>query len=239
MKKLFTALTVFILVFSLFTFPALAEGAEVPEETPEITEGEEVATEETPETPDNSPVSTPSAPENEILEQILGVVSNGEIWGKIGATVLSVLALIFALRSTLGKITDAILAVKDFVAGKATKEETEVAINEAVSGVIDTYEKKHAELTAQNEELSAKYDKMSAVLSLTVLQLVKSPNARTQIMAIISDTKELAEDIAAVVEEISEEIAEADAATPKESTPALDTIVAEHTPADDNIIRLG
>lgn len=237
MKKLFTALVVFILTFALFAFPALAEGEENTAETPEITEPEATAPEEIPEAPDNSPVSTPNAPENEILEQILGFVSNGEIWGKIGATVLSVLALIFALRSSLGKIRDGILVVKDFIAGKATKEETEAAINTAVKGVIDKYEEKHKELSQQNAELSAKYDKMSAILSLTVLQLVKSPNARVQIMELIADTNKITEDVAELVEKITEEIAEADAATPKADTPALDAIVKEHT--ENDIIRLG
>lgn len=237
MKKLFTALFVFILTFALFAFPAIAEAEEITAETPEITEPEATAPEEITETPDNSPVSTPNAPENEILEQILGVVSNGEIWAKIGATVLSVLALIFALRSSLGKIRDGILVVKDFIAGKATKEETETAINTAVKGAIDKYEEKHKELTQQNEELSAKYDKMYAILSLIVLQLVKSPNARVKIMELIADTNKITEDVAELVEEMTEEIAEADAATPKADTPALDAIVKEHI--ENDIIRLG
>lgn len=237
MKKLFTALVVFILTFALFAFPALAEGEEITAETPEILETETTAPEEIPDAPDNSPVSIPNAPENEILEQILGFISNGEIWGKIGATVLSVFALIFSLRSILGKIHDGIIAVTDFISGKATKEETETAINTAVKGVIDKYEEKHKELTQQNAELSAKYDKMSAILSLTVLQLVKSPNARVKIMELIADTNKITEDVAELVEEITEEIAEADAATPKADTPALDAIVKEHT--ENDIIRLG
>ena len=78
---------------------------------------------------------------------------------------------------------------------------------------------------------------MSAILSLTVLQLVKSPNARVKIMELIADTNKITEDVAELVEEMTEEIAEADAATPKADTPALDAIVKENT--ENDIIRLG
>ena len=233
MKKLFTLLTVLVLVFALFTFPALAEeGA-----TPENEVIETVVTEGNEDTPSDSSENLSKTPENEILEQILGFVSNGEIWGKIGATVLSVLALIFALRSSLNKIHDALVVVRDFISGKATKEETEKAITEAKEAMTDEYEKKHKELKEQNAELSEKYDKMQAILSLTVLQVVKSPNARTQIMQILNDTEKITGDIHGFVEGVAEAITKADADTPKEDTPALDAIVAEHSP--ENIIRLG
>lgn len=240
MKKLFTTITVFILVFALFTIPVFAED-EI--ETPTENQKNEVVTESAPEEiapiPSENGENLPTTRESEVLEQILGFITNGEIWAKIGVTVISVLALILAIKASLGKICDGIIVLKDFIAGKATREETENAISSAVDAVKKEYENKHKELVEQNEQLSGKYDKMTAILTLTVLQLVKSPNARVEIMGLISETKEISGDIAKVVEKISEKIADADASTPKEDTPALDSIIKDHTNEEDNVIRLG
>lgn len=234
MKKLFLALLALVLALSISVVPVFALEGEETVEIPETIEGETVETEEDTAT---EPENLSKTPENEILEQILGFVSKGEIWGKIGATVLSILALIFALRSSLNKIHDALVAVNLFISGKATKEETEKAVKEAREAMTAEYEKKHKELKEQNAELAEKYDKMQAILSLTVIQVVKSPNARTQIMQILNDTKKITGDIHSFVESVTEDITKADAETPKQDTPALDSIVEEHK--EENIIRLG
>ena len=257
MKKLFYAITVFAIIISMFSFSSFAETSETPEGVTEVEtetnlpENTEEYPEATPETDEKAPETDnateedtqnpqqdaskiPINDENEILDQLLGIVTNGEIWAKIGVTILGAVALILTLRTYFDKFIGVINTIKDFIAGKATKEETESVIKNAITDFEKTYKDEYAKLEEKNDEMaekydemSAKYDKQTAVLALTVLQLVKSPNARTQIMSLISDTKEIGEDVAKVIEVIEEEITEADAAIPKVETPNLDSIVNE------------
>ena len=237
MKKIIFILTALVLIFALFTPTVFAEGDETGE--PPIVEVETETTEDAADIPTESEENLSKNAGDEIYDQILGFITNGEIWAKIGVTVISVLALILAIKASLGKICDGIIALKDFIAGKATKDETEKALSEATKSIKAEYEKKHAELMAQNEELSEKYDKMTAMITLTVTQLIKSPNARTEIIKLANNSKKITSDVVTVVEQVAEAIADADAAMPKEETPALDAIIAETKAEEDHIIRLG
>ena len=238
-KKLFAILLVFVLSFSFFTLSAFAEEVQETPET-ELTEPEQITdTEETPtDTPEDTGKLATTAKEG-IIDQILAIVTNAEIWAKIGATTLGVLALIVTIRSTLNKITTGIVALRDLIRGNATKEESEKIIKDSFTEVKAVYEEKHAELTDKYNQLLTKYDKQTAVLSLMVLQLVKSPNARTHIMSLITDTKELGGEVMDIVTDIEKIIEEEDAAEPKPDTPALDSIAESVALAEDNVIRLG
>lgn len=251
MKKLFYVVTIFVLIFSLFCFVSVADSVDVPEtfDETEITNDNETPVEDVTDTNDAENVpstdateentaqnenKTPTTNENEIIDQLLGIVTDGEIWAKIGVTVLGALALILTLKSGFTKFMDSINVVIEMIKGKATKEEAEIAMKTALSDFEKIYkneyeklEKRNEEISGRYNELSAKYDKQTAVLTLTVLQLVKSPNARTQIMSLISESKEINGDVMKVVESIAEEIKEADAAIPKIDTPNLDAIVNE------------
>lgn len=254
MKRIFYAILVLIFAFTLFALPCYAEedpaigDADISAEAPEHVEAETDSSAESENTPE-TPAQLAQDEEKAFLDQLMAIVTNGEIWAKIGASLLAVLALLVTLKSSLGKIGEAIAVLKDFIAGKATKEETETAINGAFEEVKNTYDAKLSELSVKNDELTAKYDKQTAILSLLALQLVKSPNARVQIMGLLAEAKNLGGNVAEVVESIEAEIEAADAAEPKPDTPALDAVIAsvaepdepENTPAADPVayIALG
>lgn len=256
MKKLFALLTVFILVFSLFTFTAFAEESTEPEEDT-VTEGETVPedpienaptegemsenevkedkpTDEIPQDTQQDASKVPTIDENEILDQILGIVTNGEIWAKIGVSLLAAVALVITLKKQLDKILAVFATVRDALMGKATKEDTAKVVKEEFNAFNTSYKEEYAKLEEKNVELTEKYnaisakcDKLTALLALITLQLVKSPNARTQIMGLISDAKEIGGDVVKLVENIETEIKDADAAIPKIDTPNLDAIVGD------------
>ena len=235
MKKLIFLLVAVILMLSLLATPCFAEeGAENTETVTENTQiPEETAPEMNSEPLENEAVTPETledfaqSEEEGFLDQFTTIITNGEIWAKIGATVLGILALIIAINKNLDKIIGALDAVKNMVAGKATKEETKKTIEAAMSDVKTTYEAKHKEITEKYDALEKKYDQQTAILTLLSLQLVKSPNARVRIMELISETKELGGDIAEIVENIEAEIEAADAAEPAPDTPALDAVALE------------
>lgn len=261
MRKLFYILTVAALLIALFAAPCYAEeGISVPSsssapsdpvdisaaeaENAEIPEGETDGGAESAPNTAVTPEDFVQSEKDAFLDQLIGIVTNGEIWAKIGVSLVAVLALIVALRSTLGNITSAIEAVKSFVAGKATKEETEAVIKSATSDLKDAYNSEFSKMSDKYASLEAKYDRQTAVLSLLSLQLVKSPNARVQIMDLISKAEDIGGNAAEVVAAIEAEIEAADAAEVKPDTPALDAIkasiatsadtAAAHDPADNS-----
>lgn len=162
-----------------------------------------------------------------VYDQVIGIVTNGEIWAKIGVTVLGILALIVSVRSCFGKIENAFRTFKDMIAGKATKEETKKAVDDGISSLKSEFEHNHAALSDKYDALSKKYDKQTAILSLVTMHLIKSPNARVQIMNFISDSKEIGGDVVEYVNKIEEAIEEAEKLEPKIETPALDEIISE------------
>lgn len=221
MKRIFAALLIFTLILCAFAVPAFAEGSEAPEN--------EVITETAPETEgENAPqpgVNVSNNDETEIYDKVIAFVTDGAFWAKFGAIVMGVLALIGVIYTNLKKITAMFGAVSDMLKGKASKEDTEKMVKENYGALKADYEKRSNELNAKYEELKAKNDTTTAILSLLALQLVKSPNARTEIMTILSDAKKLNGNVAEVVENIEQEIKKADEAI-KPDTPALDAIKA-------------
>ena len=219
MKKLFLLVIVLALVFSLCALPVFAEG--------------EPATEENAENIAQDSIKVPTTDENEIYEQILGIVTNGEIWAKIGVSVVGIFSLVIAVRSTVNKFTVGIGAIKDMIAGKATKEETAAVIKDGLNEVNKKYDATYTELSRKYKELEESNSKMMAVLSLVTLQLVKSPNARTEIMGLILNHKEIGGDVAELVTDINKAISDADAEIPKPETPAIDEIVSNLAPKEN------
>ena len=171
------------------------------------------------------------------MDKVIAVVTDGEIWAKIGASLIAVVALLVTLKSSLNKVTEIIGALKNLVAGKATKEETEKVISDAITEMKTDYTEKLAELQKKNDELAASNDKTTAILSIISLQLLKSPNARTSIMALLQSAEDEVGNVAELVEKVEAEIEKADAETPKAETPALDAIKEAVKPAEEiNIV---
>ncbi len=223
MKKIFYSILIIILILALFALPCFAEAAES-ESSGDTTET--IGGTETTEDGAEAPKYFDTADEGAFLDQLIGWVSSSEFWGNFVTILLGVLALVATVRSSFSKIGETLSILKDFIAGKATKEETEAAIKLGLEEIRSTYESKLAELSELNESLTAKYDNQTAILSLVVLQLIKSPNARAQIMALLQDGNKLSGDVARTVATIEAEIEAADAREPKVETPALDSVCA-------------
>lgn len=220
MKKIFIFTLIVALLCSFFMISASAETVsdEVVAPSTDIEHSEDV----TP--PSQELENSPEDEEKVFYDKLVGFVTDSEIWANIGTIAVSVIALILAIRGSLTKITEALGLLKEFIAGKATKEETETAIRSAIDDVKTNYNNQNETIKKQYEELEARNNRLEAVLTLVTLQLVKSPNARTQIMSLISGTRECASDVVSVVEKIEAEIEAQDEAD-REPTPALDEII--------------
>jgi hypothetical protein len=224
MKRLLYAIIALVLIISVFGATCYASEEEIPtESTPVVDATTEENGENTPDTPENSFV----APERDFVGEVIAVVTNGEFWAIFGTTAVGALTIIIAVVSRFNEIVKGFSSIKDLIGGKATKEETADVIKKAVDGVTTTFEERYGELTGKYDELRANYSAQTAVLTLVALQLVKSPNARTEIMKILNNTEITAENVADIVETIQEEIKAADEAEPKPVTPALDAITEE------------
>ena len=222
------ALIALMLVISMFGFSAFAE-----DEIPAVVDGETTeTTENTPETSENSSQGTNEG----IVDEVIAIVTNGEMWAKFGIVATGVIAFIVAVTAKFDKVVLAFGAIKDMLGGKATKEDTSKVVGEAFEDVRKAFDESHTELTAKYDALEAKYNTQTAVLTLLALQLVKSPNARVQIMELIQSGKEIQGDIGEMVEVIESEIEAADAAEPKPDTPALDAVTEL---VSQDVMRLG
>lgn len=231
MKKLTYTLVALVLILSVFVLPCFAEDELIPDgttviepETPSI-DGE--ATDETPENTPESPENSVVAPERDFVGEVIAVVTNGEIWAEFGVLAGGVIAVIIAITTNVSKIADAFETIKQMLSGKATKEETEESVSAAVNGVKEVFVREYETLEGKYNSLEDKYNTQTAVLTLLALQLVKSPNARVQIMALLEKGENIGNNVSEVVEAIQEEIKQADATEPKPDTPALDIIAAE------------
>lgn len=228
MKRLFMALIALMLTISMFGFSAFAE-----DEMPAVVDGETTeTTENTPESLENSS----QASNSDIVGEVMAIVTDGEIWAKLGITVGGIIAFILAISSKFNEIVSAFGVVNKHLEGKATREEAEAAVKSAVEGVKTKFDENAAEMNAKYAALEEKYNKQTAVLTLLALQLVKSPNARVQIMELIQSGKQVSEDVSEVVEAIEAEIEAADAAEPKPDTPALDAVTEL---VSQDVMRLG
>ena len=75
------------------------------------------------------------------------------------------------------------------------------------------------------------------MITLLALQLVKSPNARTEIMKLLENTDIACDNVAEVVEAVQAEIKAADEAMPKIETPTL-TALVEEVKAENTVMSL-
>lgn len=233
MKRIFITVIALALALVLFTVPAFA--AEAADTT--TTETTETVT-ETPTEPENSAPSE----EERFQDQILDFVSNGANWAKIGGVVLAIIAAIGAITTNLNKVKAILNAILALLKGKVTKEETEKIVVENFKPIKKDFNDKFDELKKQNDEQAERNTKLTAVMTVLTLQLVKSPYARTEIMGLLSDTKAVAGNVKDIVEAVEEEIAKAEAEEEKEPTPALDAIKASVTTTestDTGAINMG
>lgn len=205
MKKIIVLMLVFCAIFSLASISVFAEDSAT-------------ATEAVP-APDNG---------SEVLEAITNVVTDGALWAKIGVTLLAALSIIVAVSKNLNSVKTALTTVIDFLKGNgATKEDTANALEKVKNDITKDYKSSHDELTQKYNELIEKTNTQTAIVALLSLQLVKSPNARVQLMSLIADAKKIGGTVEEVVTTIEAEIEKADAEEPKPETPALDSIVSE------------
>lgn len=244
MKKLFCFALILVLVLSLFTFSAFAEETVSPgvENTENATNSDPAGSDTEADIPSSDPTISDNALEDEkgtLTAQILSLVSDGKIWAAVGLILSGVIAVINAISSNYKAVKDGLATLSSFIQGKATKEDTEKMLNDLTTKLSGDFEAELGRINKQYSEISARNDQLTAVLSLVAIQLVKSPNARTQIMQLIAGAKDCSGDVAELVSAIEEEIIKADAETEKPDTPALDAVMSRVEASDDEIMKLG
>lgn len=214
MKKLFISLLIIALCLSIFAVVAFADDSATVESTSTSTEEAEISSQ---------------TDGNDFYDRVIAFVGDGAFWAKFLAILFGILALLIVIRSNLSKIKGVIDSVVTLIKGKATREETEAAITACKDELNKNYVEQKEKLEEQYAELASRNDQLTAVLSLIALQMIRNPNARTQIMGLLADAKKHSGDVAEIVETVETEIAIADAAEEKINTPALDEVVARVT----------
>ena len=232
MKKTVYFIICLALVLSVFTIsvfaetnaPATDENTDVTQTSPSL-EGENAY---------ESEEEHPTTLENNFYEQILGIVTDGATWAKIGTFVLGVLALIVAIKKNLSKLTSLVSLIKTRGEHNVTNEDLQEALKTTANNINASAGEEYKKLNAKLEEQTARNDQLTAILTVITLRLIKNPNARTEVMSVLSGTKKIAGDVQEVVETIEKEIEALDASEIKEETPALDAVkssVKENTKA--------
>lgn len=245
MKKLFCFALILVLMLSLFSIPSFAEEeATVPEvENTENTPEVDTADPDTEtDIPSSNPTVSDTALEDEkgtLTTQILSLVSDGKIWATVGAILAGVLGVIGAISSNYKAVKDGLVTLNSFIQGKATKEDTKKMLEELTDKLTGDFKAELDRINKQYSDISARNEQLTAVLSLVAIQLLKSPNARTQIMQLITGAKDCSGDVAELVSAIEAEIIKADAEMEKPDTPALDAVMARVEASDNEIMKLG
>ena len=224
MKKTVYFIICLVFVLSVFTISVFAETDD--SATYENTENLESSPAEESENASESEDNAPTTPENNFSEQILGIVTDGATWAKIGTFVLGVLALILGIKKNLSKLTSLVSLIKTRGEHNATNEDLQKALKTAVNDINASAGEEYKKLNAKLEEQTARNDQLTAILTVITLRLIKNPNARTEVMSVLSGTKQIAGDVQQVVETIEKEIEALDASEIKEETPALDAVKA-------------
>lgn len=244
MKKMFYLALILALVLSLFTFSAFAEETLLPEgeNTENAPEGDAAGADTEADMPLSDPTISDNALEDErgtLTTQILSVISDGKIWATVGTILAGIVAVIGAISSNYKSVTHGLVTLNDFIKGKATKEETQKMLEDLTAKLSGDFKAELDGINKQYSDIRARNDQLTAVLSLVAIQLVKSPNARTQIMQLITGAKECSGNVTELVTAIEEEIIKADAETEKPETPALDAVMARVEASDNEIMKLG
>lgn len=219
MKKIITIIAALVLCASLFVFPVFAEDTvtDIPVDT---------VTEDTVTNTPTEPEITPESEEKAFTEELVDALTNGANWAKFGGILAAVLGTLAVLYKYMSGIKNTINGVKNLVAGKASKEDTEKILKNESKKILSATLTALEDTKKKQEELTEKYNEQTAILTLITLQLVKSPYARTEIMNIITSAKTHGKDVAEIVEVIEAEIKAAEESEEKTPTPALDSIVA-------------
>lgn len=230
MKRIVYALIALILILSVFGLSCFAE-TEVtePETAPEV--GETV------ENGEEAPENSSQGAETDFIDEIIAVVTNGEIWANFGIIASGVVALIVAVTSKFNDIVKAFNVTKDMIGGKASKEETQEVVTNAIDSVKCAFDASYNELAGKYAKLEQSYNAQTAVITLLALQLVKSPNARTEIMKLLENTDIACDNVGEIVEAVQAEIKAADEAMPKVETPTL-TALVEEVKAENTVMSL-
>ncbi|MBR3680627.1 MAG: hypothetical protein IKL79_01325 [Clostridia bacterium] len=222
MKKFLTILIALIISASFFVFPVFAQE---PTDAPSESVSDDVVTDTTESITHPSEI-TPESEEKAFTKELVDALTNGANWAKFGGILAAVLGALAVLYKYTSGIKNVINGVKDLVAGKASKEDTEKLLKSESEKILSATLSALEDTKKKQEELTEKYNEQTAILTLITLQLVKSPYARTEIMNIITSAKAKGKDVAEIVEVIEAEIKAAEEAEEKMPTPALDSIVA-------------
>ena len=218
MKRIITIIAALVLCASLFVFPVFAEDTvtDIPVDT--VTEG---TVTDTP----TEPEITPESEEKAFTAELVDALTNGANWAKFGGILAAVLAALAVIGKYASGIKALVGGVKSLVEGKASKDDTEKLVKSETDKIISATLTALDDTKKKQDELTAKYNEQTAILTLITLQLVKSPYARTEIMNLITTAKMQGKEAAEIVEVIEAEIKAAEDAEEKDPTPALDSIL--------------
>ena len=226
MKRIITIIAALVLCASLFVFPVFAEDTvtDIPVDTVPEDTVTDIPTE---------PEITPESEEKAFTAELVDALTNGANWAKFGGILAAVLGTLAVIGKYASGIKTLVGGVKNMVEGKASKEETEKLVKSETDKIISATLTALDETKKKQDELTAKYNEQTAILTLITLQLVKSPYARTEIMNLITTAKMQGKEAAEIVEVIEAEIKAAEESEEKDPTPALDSILNSVSTAEN------
>ena len=209
MKKLLAILFALSLILC-FTVPAFAE-EEAPEIEEEITEApaEEAPVEEAPE------IEEP-AEEGGKLDYLIEKLTSASFWITIASALGSGSAVILLVRKYLGEL---IRLIKHKADAKAIKD----CLDNGYDEIVAEFKKVTDKVEAQGKEI----DHLISIISVFVVNTVKNPATRSEIVKMIQNINEYSGTVSEIVEKVTEAIEEANEAAPKEETPALDALIVD------------
>ncbi len=232
MKRIITIIAALVLCASLLVFPVFAEDTVT--DIPVDTVPEDTVT-DTPTEPD----ITPESEEKAFTSELVDALTNGANWAKFGGILAAVLAALAVIGKYASGIKALVGGVKSLVEGKASKEDTEKLVKKEGEKIVSAVLTAVDDTKKKQDELTAKYNEQTAILTLITLQLVKSPYARTEIMNLITTAKMQGKEAAEIVEVIEAEIKAAEDAEEKDPTPALDSILNSVTASETDGVADG
>ena len=242
MKKIIATILGLMLVVGAFTVPVFAADTET---DPVVTEGGTAEGTEVPEVTDTTvpdttdPEVTVETEEKAFTAELVDALTDGATWVKVGSVLAALLGALVAVSKATSNISNLIGGLKNMVEGKATKEETEKLVKSETDKIISATLTALDDTKKKQDELTAKYNEQTAILTLITLQLVKSPYARTEIMNLITTAKMQGKEAAEIVEVIEAEIKAAEDSEEKVPTPALDSILVSVTASDTDGVADG
>lgn len=208
MKKLLAILFAVALILC-FTVPAFAE-----EEAPEIEEEITEAPEEVEEV-EEAPVE--EAPEEGgKLDYLIEKLTSTSFWITIVSVLGSGSAVIVLVRKYFA---DIIRLIKQKADAKAIKD----CLDNGYDEIVAEFKKVTDKVEAQGKEI----DQLISIISVFVVNTVKNPATRSEIVKMIENINEYTGTVSEIVEKVTEAIEEANNAAPKEETPALDALIVD------------